>query len=124
MAVYKSDLALDEWQRALLQNGPLSLAQQAQQVTRAHWNPPSQEQSASSDNKVTLNVRAAEMLRKRIGGLRAELRVPDGDFLACHVVNEMVHVFYCHNGTSGVTQEQIDLFPSDTLVAQFRMIFS
>jgi hypothetical protein len=104
----------------LLQNGPLALAQQAQQAQSY----PSPLGILPDSNMVTLNLRAAEMLRKRIGGLRAELRVPDGDFLACHVVNDVVHVFFCHNCNSGVTQEPLDLFPSDTLVAQFRMIFS
>lgn len=71
----------------------------------------------------TLNQRAREMLLKRIGGIKAELKIIPGDFLTCHCHNDVVHVFYCRNGNSGVTQETIDLFPSDTLITQFRMIF-
>jgi hypothetical protein len=72
----------------------------------------------------TLPERAREMFLKRMGGIRAELRVADGDFLQCHIYGEVVHLFYCFAGRSGVTQESIDLFPSDTLITQFRMVLS
>jgi hypothetical protein len=76
------------------------------------------------NNQPTLATRAREMFLKRMGGIRAELRIADGDFLQCHIYGEMVHLFYCFGGRSGVTQESIDLFPSDTLITQFRMVLS
>jgi hypothetical protein len=77
-----------------------------------------------STNTVTLAARARELFLKRMGGIRSELRVAEGDFLQCHVYGEVVHVFYCFAGKPGVTQEQIDLFPSDTLITQFRIILA
>ena len=71
-----------------------------------------------------LAVRARELFLKRMGGIRAELLVAHGDFLQCHVYGEVVHVFYCFAGKPGVAQESIDLFPSDTLITQFRLILS
>jgi hypothetical protein len=78
----------------------------------------------STTNSVNLASRAREMFLKRMGSIRAELRVADGDFLQCHIYGEVVHLFYCFGGRAGVTQESIDLFPSDTLITQFRMVLS
>jgi hypothetical protein len=72
----------------------------------------------------TLPERAREMFLKRMGGIRAELRIADSDFLQCHIYGEVVHLFYCFGGRAGVTQESIDMFPSDTLITQFRMVLS
>jgi oxalate decarboxylase/phosphoglucose isomerase-like protein (cupin superfamily) len=68
--------------------------------------------------------RARELFLKRMGGIRAEMLIAPGDFLQCHIHGEVVHVFYCFGGKPGVTQESIDLFPSDTLITQFRMILA
>jgi len=72
----------------------------------------------------SLAIRARELFLKRMGGIRNELRIAPDDFLQCHVYGEMVHLFYCFGGRAGVTQESIDLFPSDTLITQFRMVLS
>jgi hypothetical protein len=72
----------------------------------------------------TLATRAREMFLKRMGGIRAELRIAEGDFLACHIYGEVVHVFYCFGGRPGVAQESIDLFPSDQFITQFRIILA
>ena len=71
-----------------------------------------------------LGSRAREMFLKRMGGLRAEMRVATDDFLSCHVYNEQVYVFYCFGGRHGVTMEGIDLFPSDQLITQFRLMLT
>jgi hypothetical protein len=72
----------------------------------------------------SLAARARELFLKRMGGIRAELRVADDDFLQCHIYGEVVYLFYCFGGRAGVTQESIDLFPSDQLITQFRMVLS
>jgi DMSO/TMAO reductase YedYZ molybdopterin-dependent catalytic subunit len=75
-------------------------------------------------NTATLAVRARELFLKRMGGLRAELKVDKDDFLQCHIFNEQVYVFYCFGGRHGVTLEPIDLFPSDQLITQFRLVLT
>jgi hypothetical protein len=74
--------------------------------------------------QASLAPRAREMFLKRMGGIRNELRIAPDDFLQCHIYGEVVHLFYCFGGRAGVTQESIDLFPSDTLITQFRMVLS
>jgi hypothetical protein len=77
-------------------------------------------------NTTNLNLagRAREMFLKRMGGLRAELKVAPGDFVQCHIHHDMVFVFYCFNGREGCAKEAIDLFPSDTLITQFRLVLA
>jgi hypothetical protein len=75
-------------------------------------------------NAVHFANRAREMFLKRMGGIRAEMRIAEGDFLQCHVYGEVVHVFYCFGGRPGVAQESIDLFPSDQFITQFRMVLA
>jgi hypothetical protein len=64
------------------------------------------------------------MFLKRMGGIRAELRIHENDFLQCHVYGEMVYLFYCFSGRDGCVKENIDLFPSDQLITQFRLVLS
>ena len=71
-----------------------------------------------------LGARAREIFLKRMGGIRAEMKVAPEDFLQCHVFNDQVYVFYCFGGRSGVTNEGIDLFPSDQLITQFRLVLT
>jgi hypothetical protein len=75
-------------------------------------------------NAKTMSVRAREMFLKRMGGLRAELQIAAEDYLHCHVYGEKVYLFYCFAGRDGCVKEGIDLFPSDTLITQFRMVLA
>jgi hypothetical protein len=104
------------------------LAQAAQQAGAGQYvhsfPPQALSQVKSQDPRMELAARAREMFLKRVGGIRAELKVAPGDFLMCHVHGEVVHVFYCFSGRPGVAQEAIDLFPSDQLITQFRMILA
>jgi hypothetical protein len=70
------------------------------------------------------SVRARELFVKRMGGVRSEFNVARDDFLWTHVQADTVYVFFCFAGKEGVTKEQIDIFPSDQLIAQFRMILA
>jgi hypothetical protein len=72
----------------------------------------------------TLSVRAREMFLKRMGGIRAELKVAAEDYVHCHIYGETVYLFYCFAGRDGCVKESIDLFPSDQLITQFRMILA
>ena len=136
----REDFALDSAQQAQIAQQAGALAAQAQQDVNnvltlgSMANLASARQAVNSGgitqaqspstNTVTLAARARELFLKRMGGIRAELRVAEGDFLQCHVHGEVVHIFYCFAGKPGVTQEQIDLFPSDTLITQFRIILA
>jgi hypothetical protein len=71
-----------------------------------------------------LSARAREMFLKRMGGIRAELQIAAEDFLYCHIYGETVYLFYCFAGRDGCVKESIDLFPSDQLITQFRMVLA
>jgi hypothetical protein len=73
---------------------------------------------------IALAARAREMFLKRMGGIRAELKLKSGDFVTCHIYLETVHLFYCFDGRSGVATENIDLFPSDQFITQFRLVLT
>ena len=67
---------------------------------------------------------AREMFIKRMGGVRNMFLVAPKDFLMCHVHDDQVFVFYLFGGKAGVVNEPIDMFPSDTLITQFKMILA
>jgi hypothetical protein len=97
---------------------------QAQQAVVHSFPPPPPPPSALGASNATLGNRAREIFLKRMGGLRSEMVVSKDDFLQCHVYNEQVYVFYCFDGRHGVTLEGIDMFPSDTLITQFRLVLT
>jgi hypothetical protein len=72
----------------------------------------------------TLSQRAREMFLKRMGGLRAEMTIAAEDYLHCHIFGDKVYLFYCFAGRDGCVKEDIDLFPSDQLITQFRMVLA
>jgi hypothetical protein len=80
--------------------------------------------TAEPNRPPPLADRARELFLKRMGGIRAEMKVKLGDFVACHIHAETVYVFFCFSGREGVVKENIDLFPSDLLVTQFRLLLS
>ena len=100
-------------------------AQQAQpnairQAGIFHTPPPPPPPSPEQPNQL-----ARQLFFARMGGVRGKFSLKSGDFLTTHVDHDdKIHVFYCFSGNSGVTQEPIDMFPSDTLIAQFRMMLA
>jgi hypothetical protein len=116
----------DMWKQINAQNDANLYAQMAQQLEQAQIVgtavPPSRHSLPTSNG--TLASRAREMFLKRMGGIRNEMMIHKDDFLQCHVYGEVVHVFYCFGGRTGVAQESIDLFPSDQFITQFRIILS
>ena len=107
----------EQMMREMMQASQMNVAQQAgaQQFPRP-VTPPAP--------PPPLAARAREIFLKRMGGIRAEMKVASEDFLQCHVFNDQVYVFYCFGGRSGVTNEGIDLFPSDQLITQFRLVLT
>ena len=109
----------EEMVREMMQASQMNAAQQAgaQSFPRPISVP-------TTANPPALAGRAREIFLKRMGGIRAEMKVAPEDFLQCHVFNDQVYVFYCFGGRSGVTNEGIDLFPSDQLITQFRLVLT
>lgn len=71
-----------------------------------------------------LSARAREHFIQRMGGVRGNFDVQAGDCIYTHVLGDRCILFYCLRGKTGMTEEPIDVFPSDTLIAQFRMILA
>jgi len=101
-----------------------SLAQQQAQMQWAQAQQAVPKSPTPKPPNPPLGVRAKELFLKRMGGIRAEMTLKSDDFLQMHVRDDTVYMFYCLNGKDGVVKEQVDLFPSDQLIAQFRMILA
>jgi hypothetical protein len=101
-------------------NNHMAAAAQQAQFPSPSLPPPPPPPATSSQ----MANRAREMFLKRMGGIRAEMKLAPGDFLMCHTYNDQVYVFYCFAGREGVAKEPIDLFPSDQFITQFRMVLS
>jgi len=100
-------------------------AQQAQNISKDQMYAIMNGTATAEPNRPPpLADRARELFLKRMGGIRAEMKVKLGDFVACHIHAETVYVFFCFSGREGVVKENIDLFPSDLLVTQFRLLLS
>ena len=131
-ALSRVGVAPDIWKQINAQEDANLYAQVAQAAQQAgvgqavFTNPVSPPPATASmqPNNLTLANRARELFLRRMGGIRAEMIVASGDFLQCHVYNEQVYVFYCFGGRHGVTLEPIDMFPSDQLITQFRLVLA
>lgn len=109
--------------QAQLQN---AMAQQAQNVlAKSQW-PPAAVPPVQTRRQelVELSSRAREQFVSRMGGVRSKFFVLDTDCVYTHVTDERVILFYCFSGKEGVTSEPVDVFPSDQLIAQFRMMLA
>lgn len=69
-----------------------------------------------------LSAKAREHFVQRMGGVRGNFDVQAGDCIYTHVLEDRCILFYCLKGKTGIVEEPTDVFPSDTLIAQFRMI--
>ena len=82
------------------------------------------QQPPPKDIRGQTNERALHLLMMRLSGVRGQLRLGKDDFMCCHVREDTVHVFFVLNGRSGNTEEHVDIFPSDKLLTQLRLIMS
>lgn len=128
----------DMWKYAEQQGWVNPAAQQAQQaqLTQAVQNSPimqlppimrydqATQSVGAADSPVNIHHRSRELFLGRMGGVRNEFKVKLGDFVQCHVHAQTVYLFYCFGDKAGVTSESIDVFPSDQLIAQFRMVLA
>jgi hypothetical protein len=107
------------------------MAQLAQQAQQAQMNSILGQQTQGwrpdVDQRIQVNLlnqRAYELLTLRLGGVKRTFKLAADDFLVCHCTTETVYVFFVFNGKSGHTEEQTDIFPSDKLVTQLKLIMS
>jgi len=67
--------------------------------------------------------KADKLLRDRLMGLRGKFELRQHEMLMAHVHHDMVYVFYVfEGGKAGHFIDPIDIFPSDELVTQLRML--
>lgn len=69
-------------------------------------------------------TRARELFINRMVGVRGNFRLKEDDLIVCHIHADTVLMFYCFDGRDGIVKEPMDLWPSDGLLAQFRMILA
>ena len=72
----------------------------------------------------TPHDRARSLFLARLGGIKGSYRVKPEDFLWCHITPDFktVHVFFVFGDQAGTTSEDSAMFPSDTLITQFRLL--
>ena len=75
-------------------------------------------------SSMSFHDRAKGLLMSRLHGMRGMAPMVADDFLHCHVSNDTVYVFFLIGGREGIIQENIDVFPSDTLITQIRMVMA
>jgi hypothetical protein len=66
--------------------------------------------------------RARKLFIDRMCGVRGEFGLKPGDFFHCHLHGDTMFVFFLLGGKEGIVKEAVDVFPSDQLIAQFRMV--
>lgn len=67
--------------------------------------------------------RADRLLRDRLIGIRGRFDLAQHEMMMVHVYHETVYIFYVfEGGKAGHLTDPIDLFPSDELVTQLRLL--
>lgn len=100
-------------------------AQQAQQAQQAISWAQAQgltQQALTDLNGPSIHTKATQLLKLRLAGLDSRFHISLDEFLACHVANGTVYIFFVIDGKAGHIEEETALFPSDKLVTQFRLI--
>lgn len=119
-----SILGLPSQDHALLVQQMQSSHAQNMQWAQAQQNASQGMPPSVMDKKQLRNERALALLTMRLGGVTGHMKLSTDDFLICHCTDETVFVFFTFNGRGGHTEEQIDIFPSDKLVTQLRLVMS
>jgi hypothetical protein len=109
-------------QLAQAQNMPMNMDQINQMMAQqVHHFPHAQ---AQANTGPTPHDRARSLLLARLGGITGSYRIKPEDFLWCHITPDLktVHVFFVFGDQAGNTSEDSAMFPSDTLITQFRLL--
>jgi len=96
----------------LMPNNPLEQQQAAQQAFS---------QTNIFITPSNIDDLAKQMLMSRLDGFHGKW-MREKDYIMCHVVEEVVAVFYCFGKDTGVIEDNKDLFPSDGLISQLRIL--
>ena len=100
--------------------------QQAQAQNAHQFGNISQQAAAQQPKKdnARLNERALQLLTLRLNGVKCMLKLGPDDFLICHCTTDVVYTFFVFKGKSGNVEEDINIFPSDKLLTQLRLIMA
>lgn len=112
---------LDQRFAAMMPNSRLMSQDQQYQQYLAQQNYAMSNQ-AGQTSLPTSHDRAYSLFIARLVGVKGEYHKKPNDFLWTHVADDQVHVFFLLGGQAGHVNESIDMFPSDTLITQFRML--
>ena len=114
----------EEWAIQLDQLRAMEAQAQAQQNAQYSQQVMANAQNAYAPPKPDYHDRARKLFMDRMNGVRDEFKLKTGDFLHCHLHGDMVYVFFLLYGKEGVVKEAVDIFPSDQMIAQFRVVIS
>lgn len=67
---------------------------------------------------------AYSLLMSRLHGVAGAFVMSTNDYLFTHVHTDKVFVFFVHNDRAGHLEDDINLFPSDKLITQVRLLWS
>lgn len=81
-------------------------------------------QQAAAIRPVPIHEHAQQLLMGRLHGLATMFTMSTNDFLLCHMHGEKVYVFFIHDDRVGYLEDDANLFPSDKLVTQIRLLWS
>lgn len=108
-----------------------NLAREAAQINQSQWEQAAMRaragmQPPAPSTAEEIATRARELFINRLIGAKGDGYRQQGtnDFVTTHFYNDRVYLFYMFNGKEGVISEEVHIFPSDGLIAQFRMILS
>lgn len=74
--------------------------------------------------RVDLHKNAYSMLMSRLHGVAGSFIMGANDYLFTHVHTDRVFVFFVHNDRAGHLEDDINIFPSDKLITQVRLLWS
>lgn len=114
------NIPIDVYSQAAQQNvDQQQLNQILAQSQQGTWH-----QGTQANISPTPHDRARSLFLARLGGIRGSYQVKSEDFIWCHITSDMktVHVFFVFGDQAGTTSEDSAMFPSDTLITQFRLL--
>ena len=99
-----------------------ALSQSQGNVSSLQAGTPTQPPYSQAAINSAANDVANKLLRQRFAGVQDTFKLGQKDFLLAHFAEAYVYTFFVLNGKEGVVKEPTDIFPSDKLITQLRMI--
>lgn len=83
-----------------------------------------QQAQAAPTSRVPRHEHARSMLIDRLNGVLGTFVMSTDDFLLAHIHKDQVYIFFIHNDRAGYLADDANLYPSDKLVTQVRLIWT